>query len=113
MGNGTPPPRVLSNYDYQIIKDGICITSGTYAGCIRTGIRDDYTYHWFEPDGKRWKRNTGAPDANQCAMTEAVWVKCKDGGSYDWNSGGEYWEDNGDDYRWAADAGYDIQLKKI
>ena len=109
MGNGSDPPRVLSNADYQTIKNGALITRGTYKGCVKVGPG----YYWLQPDGRAWDLKTGVPDANQTEITAAVWAKCQAGGTYDWNSGSEVWEDSGNDYRWAGPAGGYIGLVEL
>jgi hypothetical protein len=68
-----------------------------------------------EPDsGDYWDLNTGMPDASQVDITVSVWNKCKDGGDYDWNTKGQYWDDpvGGEDYRWGSLSG-DVVLVEI
>jgi hypothetical protein len=113
MGNGWPPPRTLTSADYDTIKNGTHIASGTYAGCIRVGRSPNYVYYHVVPNDEEWELKTGAPKPNQCPIPAGVWADCRAGGTYPFNSEGEYWEDDPDQLRWAADAGYDVQLVKL
>jgi hypothetical protein len=112
MPNGHDPPsspRRLSNTDYQTIKSGTLITSGTYAGCIKVGV----THYWIAPNGSDWDLNDGTPDETQTEITTVVWDKCKDGGSLSWDARDEHWEGGGNTYRWAGDSGEDVQLVEL
>jgi hypothetical protein len=110
MGNGWPPPRLLTDNQYNTIKSGDVITSGTYEGCIQV----DSTYYWVTPDRSgNWSLQTGEPNEYQCPIGEEVWAYCKDGGDATWNSEEEVWEDGGNSYRWGADAGEPVQVVPV
>jgi hypothetical protein len=108
MGNGIPP--ALSNGDYNVIKGGTLITVGHYSGCIQVG--DDH--YWVENKGSDWYLHSDDVDDELISyITADVWDRCKERGSYSWNARGEYWEDNGDDYRWDGPPGDDLYLVKL
>lgn len=111
MANGGgPPDRVLRNSDYQGIKDGTLIESGTYAGCIEVEER----FVWVKPDGNYWALDSGEPDEDQCPITKDVWELCENGGVYTWDDEEEYWTDSSNNnYRWAGDEGEEITMKEI
>lgn len=111
MGNGSDPPRLLTNADYQRIKNGTHVSGGTYDGCILVGS----TYYWVKPNrsGTEWDLETGKPDANQTEITSTVWNQCKSGGTLSWNSVDEVWENGGNSYRWAGPAGGYIGLAEV
>ncbi len=106
--NGTPP--VLENQDYDQIKNGTCVSGGTYDGCI--SYRG--TYYWIENGGSVWELHTGAPSPDQVKITTDVWAKCKAGGTLDWDSRSEWWYDSqSQHYRWYGYAGDDVELVEI
>jgi len=111
MPNGHGPPRTLSDADYQKIKSGFVVSSGTYAGCIQVG---ESTYYWIAPDDTLWELNQGAPDETQVSITSTVWDACKAGGELDWSSRGQYWYDGSSNaYRWAGYSGQDAVLEEL
>lgn len=110
MGNGWPPPRLLTDSQYQTIKDGDVETSGIYAGCIKVGEE----FYWVTPDRSGdWSLQTGEPNAYQCPINEEVWEYCKNGGTATWSSSGEKWTDSGNDYRWGANTGESVQVVPV
>jgi hypothetical protein len=111
--NGGPPDRRLSNADYQLIKNGTLITSGDYAGCVRTGSRPNLTFYSLEPDDSNWGLATGIPGESQCPITAGIWAKIQAGGTYLWNAKDEVWTDSGNNYRLAGDAGDDVELQQV
>ncbi len=109
MSNGSGPP-ILTNAHYQTIKDGTCVSGGTYDGCVQ--VRG--TYYSFENGGTYWELVTGEPSPDQVKMTDGVWDKCKSTGTLTWDSRGEYWKDSqSQHYRWDGNAGEDIELVEI
>ena len=107
--NGTGPPLELNAVDYSAVKNGTCITSGTYAGCIQVGE----VYHWFKHEDERddWVRYTGTPE-DHAEMTAEVWELCKAGGSYAYTAKKKGFIHNDDVYRWKPEDGY-IVLAKV
>jgi hypothetical protein len=107
--NGTGPPVKLKESDYNAVKDGTCITSGTYKGCIKVKS----VCHWFkDEEGKdNWVRYTGVP-SDHAEMTDDVWDLCKYGGDYEYNSEVEGFVYNDDSYRWKPEDG-DIVLAEV
>ena len=107
---GGPPERILSDANYQIIKEGDVITQGTYNGCVLV----DETYYWFTPDSKnpnKWMLKTGVPDEDMCSMDAEVWGMIKDGGTYEWMDEDEWWEDQWyNRFRLAGYAGGELSL---
>jgi hypothetical protein len=111
MGNGHGPPRELSNTDYQKIKLGSVVLSGTYEGCIQIG---ESTYYWIEPDDNTWTLNEGVPDAEtQVLITSGIWDKCQDGGDLDWSTRGQFWYEPGSTYQWAGYSGQSVVLHEL
>lgn len=110
MPNGHGPPRELFDSDYQKIKSGWVVTSGTYAGCIQVGESD---YYWISPDITDWALNEGEPDETQVSITAEVWDQCKDGGTMTWVSRSNWWDYRGETYRWAGNSGQDVALEEL
>lgn len=108
MSNGAGPPE-LSNSDYQTIKSGTCITSGTYLGCIKVGA----TYYWISNGTTVWELHDGTPNATQVKIGTTVWNKCKDGGDLTWDSDKLAWTEPGHAYRWNGTAGGDVYLQEV
>lgn len=112
MANGSGPP-IFKNVDYQVIKSGICITSGPYEGCIKVGSK----HYWVYPDNydTYWIMKSGTPNPSfQTKITDDVWDYCKDGGTYDWDAHNEWWEDaRHNEYRWDGDRGGTVSLVQI
>jgi hypothetical protein len=104
-------PSLLSDVDYQEIKDGTCVTSGPYYGCIKLGNNN---YVWLQNIYPDWKIQVGLPGALQSYMTTAIWDKCKRGGTLDWSPSREAWESSPTKfYRWDGGAGDDIDLVEV
>ena len=100
--NGSDPPRKLNDSDFQQFKNGVHVSRGAFAGCIKTPID---VHHWIKANraGTEWEHHTGTPDANQTEIPADVWDKCKDGGTFTWNANDEVWEDTQSQaYRWAG-----------
>jgi hypothetical protein len=109
MGNGHGPPK-LSDSDYQTIKTGTCITGGDYDGSIKVGS----TYYWMENGDTDWILHSDALDDDKIVrVTDGVWDKCKDGGTWTWVTRGEYWDSGRDNYRWDGEATEDIVLVAV
>lgn len=107
---GGPPDRVLSNADYNIIKNGVCIVGGTYDGCIKVNS----THYWVTPEDDDWLLKSDPPEEESiCKISSDIWDKCKNGGEYTWSSKNEYWTYSGANFRWAALEGKPIELKQI
>lgn len=109
MNGGGPPDRVLQDVDYQVIKDGICITSGTYEGCIKVGE----VHYWIYGNGEYWQLAQGEPERAQSKISSDIWDKCKNGGSLSWDDSADWWVDNGTYYRWAGYLGDPVELKEV
>lgn len=110
MNGGGPPDRVLQDGDYQVICGGECVTEGEYAGCILV----DEVYYWVAPDDELWALYKGEPSESMCAITTGIWNRCKDGGSFEWDSENEVWLDrNRNPYRWGGKEGEDIELVQV
>ena len=110
MGNGIAPP-VLYDADYETIKSGSCISGGTYDGCIKVGT----IYYWLENGETYWILHQDSPDANEIVkIPSAVWALCQNGGTYSWNSRGEYWVDaSSDHWRWGENKDGNVYLKGV
>lgn len=99
--NGSDPPRILTDDDFQTIKLGSHVDRGTYKGCVKVGL----TYYWVKCSrgGAAWDLHSGVPDSDQTEITADAWDACKDGGELTWNAYDEVWEDQSFNYyRWAG-----------
>jgi hypothetical protein len=110
MSNGTGPLD-LNATDYNAIKTGTCVTSGTYTGCILVaGV-----YHWFRRGTGVWVHQTGSPNPTQIVkITSAVWTQCRQGGTltYDGTIGG--WRDSNDRaFQWDGQGGGNMSVVAI
>lgn len=104
MGNGHGPPvYILSDSDYNTFSDGVHISRGTYAGCIKLGE----VYYWVSAptEGNYWVLNTGTPDSSQVTISSSVWDLCKNGGTYSWMGDDEWWDSGSETYRWGDQSG--------
>ena len=109
MSNGITPLDLMPD-DYDTIKTGSCVTSGSYLGCIQVGS----TYYWVSRGSNAWKLNKGQPDSSQVVITEDLWDKCKDGGTYTYNSTKKGWYDSQQTlYKWNGSAGGKMRLDAV
>ena len=110
MSNGTGPLDLTST-DYNTVKAGTCVTSGTYAGCIQTGA----TYHWFRRGTGVWVRAVGVPNASlQVKITSAVWAQCRYGGTLTYDSTISGWRDGSNNpYQWDGQPRGDMSVVRI
>jgi len=109
MGNGGFPPLQLNATDYTTIKAGDVVVSGTYEGCIRVSS----TYYWVERGESTWILDSGVPDKTQVKITEAVWEKCCEAGTYTYEQSYGGWSYSGKDYKWNGEAGGSIELVEV
>lgn len=111
MSNGTGPipeyPR-----DYNAIKGGICVSSGTYKGCIKVGS-DHVWLSRATGSPYHWVTNKGAPGSAMVSMVADIWDMCKEGGTYTYNDELQGWYDGEKEaWRWDGQPGGDISLSQ-
>jgi hypothetical protein len=106
-GGGPIPERPQ---DYTLIKNGECVTTGTYNGCIKVGL----IYYWLSRKPRApyyWVHNQGVPGAAQVLMTKKIWDQCKNGGTLTYDDEGQGWLDgSGNLWQWAGQARENITL---
>jgi hypothetical protein len=109
MSNGTGPIS-LNAYDYDLIKTGLCITSGAYLGCIKVGT----IHYWLSRGVGHWDLNTSSPPATRVKMVTDVWNQCKEGGTMTYYAKDGGWKDGlGTFYQWDGQPREDIELTRI
>ena len=102
---GVPIPNRPAEYNQY--KDGVCVTSGQYKGCIDV----NGTYYWIYAKKDHWAVATGLPESNQVLIGEQVWQMCKAGGSYNYDGQEGGWYDGQQQlHMWDGKEGQEVHL---
>jgi len=109
MSNGIGPIPERPQ-DFSLIKNGICITSGDFKGCIKVGA----VHYWLSRKRDSpyyWLHNTDTPGDSMVYMTSDVWDRCQEGGKYTYSEEVQGWVDSEEEqWRWDGQPGKSIFL---
>lgn len=105
MSNGGGIPIQAS--DWNSIKNGEVVTSGTYEGCVLEGS----TYYWLSHGESYWVLNEGEPGEGQVKFDEEVFFLCTNDYTYVSAYGG--WTDSETRWQWGGAVGNSIYLYEI